>query len=64
MSLEIIVNAKQCFSDLHELHEEWLIKKNKFTPIAPVYVIEVNGNLSQLSSQYETFEKEIIKRHG
>lgn len=44
--------------DLHELHEDWLIKKTEFQPPAPVLVLNANQDLKTM---YKIFEEEKAK---
>ena len=44
--------------DLHNLHEDWLIKKSPFQPPAPVLVLDADKDLPAM---YEVFEQEKSK---
>jgi deoxyadenosine/deoxycytidine kinase len=54
----------QYLKDLHELHEDWLVRGNKFTPKAPVKVIDANGDLNQLKPKFHALEEYILERHA
>ena len=47
--------------DLHDLHEDWLIKKTKFQPMAPVTVIDANPEIEIISEQYNAFGQQLIQ---
>jgi len=48
--------------DLHELHEDWLVRKTKFQPLAaPVTVIDANPDLDVLSERYKSLEHQILQ---
>lgn len=49
--------------DLHELHEDWLVRKTKFQPLpAPVTVIDANPDLEMLSDKYRSLENHIFEQ--
>ena len=49
--------------DLHELHEDWLVRKTKFQPLpAPVTVIDANPDLDMLSDKYRSLENHIFEQ--
>ncbi|XP_059085670.1 deoxynucleoside kinase-like isoform X2 [Tigriopus californicus] len=53
----------QYIQDLHDLHEDWLIRKTKFQPLqAPVIVIEANEDLDKLQAQYQRQKDEILQK--
>ena len=46
---------------LHELHEDWLLRRIKFQPLsAPVMVIDANEDLETLSSTYTECKSKIL----
>ncbi|KAL3859905.1 hypothetical protein ACJMK2_010089 [Sinanodonta woodiana] len=45
---------------LHDLHEEWLIKKSKFPTPCPVLVIDANNSLPEMLKIYEERKSEIL----
>ena len=47
-------------SDLHELHEEWLVRRTKLSPNTIVTIIDANGNLDQLENKYEAEKTRIL----
>jgi len=46
--------------DLHELHEEWLVRRTKLSPNTIVTIIDANGNLDQLENKYEAEKTRIL----
>ena len=49
--------------DLHELHEDWLVHKTKFQPLAaPVIVVDANPALEVLSETYKSLEHQIVEQ--
>merc|ERR1719150_2873527 len=50
----------QYLKELHDLHEEWLVHQTKIKPQAPVTIIDVNGNLEDLSEKYLKCRQEIL----
>ena len=50
-------------SDLHELHEEWLVRRTKLSPNTIVTIIDANGDLDQLENQYEAEKSRILNGH-
>jgi deoxynucleoside kinase len=49
--------------DLHELHEDWLVKKTKFQPlIAPVTIIDANLDLQLLQEQFKNYGQELLHK--
>ena len=46
--------------DLHELHEEWLIRKTKFNTPAPITIIDANQDLETLSDTYNEQGKQLL----
>jgi len=48
---------------LHELHEDWLVRKTKFQPlVAPVIVVDANPELGDLSEKYKSLEHQIVEQ--
>ena len=48
---------------MHELHEDWLVRKTKFQPLpAPVTVIDANPDLEMLSDKYRSLENHIFEQ--
>ena len=47
--------------DLHELHEDWLIRKTKFQPSAPVTIIDANPELEHMSGHYTECSQQLIR---
>ncbi len=48
-------------SDLHELHEDWLVRRTKFQPLtAPVMVIDANEDLSKLAPTSDERKERIL----
>ena len=58
MWLTYCVSFQKYLEDLHNLHEDWLIKKSPYQPPAPVLVLDANKDLSAM---YELFEQEKSK---
>jgi hypothetical protein len=55
--------ARIFVADLHDLHEEWLVEKTKFQPLAaPVTVIDANDDLSVLADKYKSIKSEILNK--
>lgn len=52
----------QYLRDLHDLHEDWLVRGTKFTPQAPVTIIDANCDLEDLSLEYMKHEEEILQK--
>ena len=51
-------------SDLHDLHEEWLVENTKFQPLAaPVTVIDANEDLTVLAEKFSVIESEILRKN-
>ena len=49
--------------DLHELHEDWLVRKTKFQPLAaPVTIIDANADLEILSEKYRSYGEELLQQ--
>lgn len=49
--------------DLHELHEDWLVRKTKFQPLAaPVTIIDANADLEILSERYRIYGEELLQQ--
>ncbi|XP_041363637.1 thymidine kinase 2, mitochondrial-like [Gigantopelta aegis] len=46
--------------DLHNLHEEWLIKRIPFKPPAPVLVLDANNEYEKMTTVYEDKKQEIL----
>ena len=53
--------SKHFFIDLHELHEDWLVKHTKFTPQAPVTIIDANCDLQDLTKTCSELQSGILK---
>ena len=49
-------------SDLHQLHENWLVKGQNLVPKAPVRIIDANGDLDQLREKYQAETNRILNR--
>ncbi|KAL5015238.1 hypothetical protein ScPMuIL_009508 [Solemya velum] len=45
---------------LHDLHEDWLIKKNSFSVPAPVLVINTNAGISEVTKKFEQHKSQIL----
>lgn len=51
--------------DLHTLHEEWLIQKTKFQPLAAVVtVIDANEDLSSLTEKFASIKADIVAKYS
>ena len=48
--------------DLHELHENWLIRQTKFNPPAPVTIIDANQDLETLSETYNDQGRKLLNQ--
>ena len=46
--------------DLHELHEEWLIRQTKFKIPAPITIIDANQDLEVLTETYNEQGKQLL----
>lgn len=54
---------KKYLSDLHELHEDWLLRKTKFQPLpAPVTIIDANQDLESIETQYHNLKDQLIRK--
>merc|ERR1711997_1427380 len=53
----------QYLTDLHNLHEAWLVQQTKIKTQAPVTIIDANGNLDDLSEEYLKCQQDILQ-HG
>jgi hypothetical protein len=50
-------------SDLHTLHEEWLVERSKFQPLpAPVLIVDANDDLKTMNGKYADIERAILQR--
>ena len=49
--------------DLHELHEDWLVRKVKFQPLsAKVITVKANAELDELESEYARVKDKILDK--
>lgn len=53
----------QYLSDLHDLHERWLIHGEFYRP-APVHVIDANLGLDKIIDEYQRSEPSILRKHS
>ena len=60
-----IADKKSWFliSDLHQLHENWLVKGENLVPKAPVRIIDANGDLDQLREKYQAETNRILYKN-
>lgn len=49
---------------LHDLHENWLTHQTKFKTPAPVYVIDANEDISNLSVKFDQFRDFIFSKYS
>ena len=56
----VYIFLQEYLRSLHELHEDWLIRKNKFTCPAPVLVLEADQDLESMNNIYMERRKEIL----
>lgn len=53
----------QYLKDLHQLHENWLVKGENLVPKAPVRIIDANGDLDQLREKYQAETNRILYKN-
>ena len=48
--------------DLHELYENWLVRKTKFQLLAPVTIIDANPEIDILSEKYTLYGQQLLEQ--
>lgn len=52
-------------SDLHQLHEDWLVERSKFQPLpAPVLIVDANADLKNLADKFADIESTILEKRS
>jgi deoxynucleoside kinase len=48
---------------LHEIHEDWLYHKTLYDCPVPVFTIDANMDLSEITGEYKKFENQILEKN-
>jgi deoxynucleoside kinase len=48
---------------LHEIHEDWLYHKTLYECPVPVFTIDANMDLSEITGEYKKFENQILEKN-